>query len=210
MNSSDTLDPEAVSGSQHLAESDLAGFLDGDLHAAARARVEAHLDTCAPCQTDLASAIRLVDSFRTTAGAVVGTNVRRRWWYVAVGGAVAAGLASALLIRPWNPAAGNEATVRQPLLGDDRGQIEAISPLGSMSLSGGVVFCWRPTPGGFYRFVLIAEAGERLFTLETSDTVVTLPRSVPLSAGRSYFWRVDGIENGIVASTGSVRIAVVP
>lgn len=204
------LGPETVGGGEHLTESELAGLLDGDLAAHERARVEAHLDDCGSCQADLANAIRLVDSFRTAAGGATRTGGRRRWWYLAVGGAIAAGLASVLLVRPGGLAPPPESTVRQPLHGEDRGKIEPISPVGTISASGQAAFRWRPTSAGFYRFVLLAETGERLFSLETPDTVVTLPATITLSAGRGYFWRVDGIEAGIVSSTGSVRIAVEP
>ncbi len=211
MSEFEAFDPAPSPAVLHLTEADLAGFIDADLDPAAHARVEAHLDTCSACQAELAQAIRLVDSFRTTPDvAAVRTPKRRRWLVPAAVGALAAGLGVLALIRPNALDQVSKPLVRTPALGEDRGRIEPLSPMGTASASGAVVFRWRSAPSGFYRLVVLTEDGQRLFVRETADTVVALPPEIALSAGRAYFWRVDAIGNGIVGSTGAVRLLLFP
>jgi hypothetical protein len=209
---SEALDPAPSPGAHHLTEGDLAGFVDRHLDRAAHARVAAHLDTCSVCQSELARVIRLVDSFRTASEvpAPVRAPGPRRWLVPVVAGALAAGVGSLALIRSESRHQAPPALVRTPLLGEDRGHIEPLSPVGTAAASGTLVFRWQGAAPGFYRLVVLTEDGDRLFVRETSDTVVALPPDVALSAGRAYFWRVDAIGNGIVASTGAVRLLLFP
>ena len=39
-------------------------------------------------------------------------------------------------------------------------------------------------------------------------TSIVLPAEVTLTAGRTYFWRVDAHADGITASTGTMRLQV--
>ena len=43
---------------------------------------------------------------------------------------------------------------------------------------------------------------------ETSDTALALPDSVALAPGRAYFWRVDGIAEGLALSSGARQLRV--
>lgn len=50
-------------------------------------------------------------------------------------------------------------------------------------------FLWHSTGAGVtYHFMLLTEGGERVFDAETSDTTLTLPGSLDLSAGAHRWW----------------------
>jgi hypothetical protein len=57
---------------------------------------------------------------------------------------------------------------------------------------------------------LLAEDGEPLWTLDTSDTSVTIPASVLLQVGRTYFWRVDAVHDGVAATSGVIPFSIGP
>ena len=211
VNPADPSDPADTAG-PHLSEGDLAGYLDRDLEPAARALVEAHLDECPACQAELAGSIRLVDSFQRGAdqSSTAGASAPRRWLLPVIGGAMAAGLALVALNRPTPTNAGAERAVRRPAFGVDRARIEPVAPIGTVPGPAGLQFQWRSSPAGYYRFVILTDDGERLFATETADTSVSLPADVILAPGRIYYWRVDAVDNGIVASTGAVRLLLAP
>lgn len=211
MNPTDPWEP-TVSARHHLSEAELAGFLDRDLDPGARARVETHLDECPACQAELAGSIRLVDSFQSTVDrdGTVGAVTGRRWLLRIVGGAMAAGLALVALYRPTLPDHRGAPTVRRPTFGVDRARLDPVGPLGTVPGSIGLQFRWRTSPAGYYHFVILTDDGEPLFAKETADTAVALPAEVVLTPGHTYYWRVDAVDNGIVASTGAVRLQLTP
>jgi len=45
---------------------------------------------------------------------------------------------------------------------------------------------------------------------DVADTTLVLPADVALERGRSYFWRVDAMSAGIVASTRTRRFSTAP
>ena len=63
-------------------------------------------------------------------------------------------------------------------------------------------------PADFYRIALLTETGDPVWTADTGDTTIVLPDSVSLQPGHAYFWRVEGIGNGIAATTGVHRIQI--
>jgi hypothetical protein len=200
----------------HLSPSELAGYLDRELDSEAQQSVEAHLDICAACRDELAQVARLADGFRTSAP--VGTQPRvawsrrRLWGGLAVGGALAASLAL-LVLRAPPPSESAQPTppVRAPATGESLARIEVLLPSESLRAgSGPPAFTWHGVGADVYRFFLLSDDGELLWTGETPDTSLTLPRAVSLQAGESYWWRVDATTEGIVASTGARRLQVTP
>jgi hypothetical protein len=196
--------------SRHPSEADLAGFLDGDLAAAERRRVVSHLDECAACRRELVEMRQMVDSYsgaREAAAATAPPRGRRRGWRVGFATALAAaGIASLLLVRRPAVAPSDVNRVREaPMLGQAAGnaRIAVVSPPESATISPqGAKFTWRSTGADLYRFALLTETGEPVWSHETSDTTVSMPAAVEVRAGESYFWRVDAIADGISATTG--------
>ena len=78
------------------------------------------------------------------------------------------------------------------------------------AVSGPPGFTWRSVGADVYHFFLLSDNGELLWTGETPDTSLTLPRAVSLLPGEKYWWRVDATTEGIVASTGARRLQVSP
>jgi len=99
-----------------------------------------------------------------------------------------------------------------------RGQtspITLVAPVSSGERSGvsrDVVsrFIWRALPeADRYRLVVVDTAGNEVFAMETRDTVVTIPDTVRLEAGREYLWWVQASTRSgasITAVTQRVRI----
>ena len=201
----------ATDESGHLSDSALSALLDGDLDPADRRRVEAHLDACADCRRELIESRRAVDSYKPRANRMPPRSRTR----VAIGVALAAGLAAVILLLPRS---GSElvpppGTVRAPTAaggGEGRIQITVISPVGDAAdPAAKVVFTWRSTGADVYRLTLLTQSGQRLWLLETADTSAVAPPTKRLKPG-AYFWRVDAIAAGIAATTGARRLRVSP
>ncbi len=216
----------------HLTEREIAGFLDRDLVAAERRVVEEHLDRCAGCRRELAAVARLVDSPAGIAekgayGAGVAPAAesagegaagrafghRRRSWAAPVAALAAAAVAAILLIGPGSDPTPTAPVLRAPDRADVSGRpggIEVASPAERIEANGApVAFVWRPSGASdIYRFSLLAEGGEPIWSAETADTTVSLPAGVTLKPGRTYFWRVDAIADGVVLTTGARRLEV--
>jgi hypothetical protein len=196
----------------HLTEGQLAGYLDGDLNPDERLWIDAHLDDCPVCRAELAAVARLAESSRaeTPVAGSPGARVGRRWWPLLVGGALAAGLAAVMLFRPIDLGHGRQP-VRAPDFREGRARLEIVSPAPDSAVAASsLVFTWRGSVSDLYRVTVLSESGEPLWTVDTADTVAALPASVGLEPGRSYFWRVEGIADGVVASTGVHRLRIAP
>ena len=154
---------------------------------------------------------QMIDSYsgpREGSAATGASVARRRAWRVGLATTlVAAGVAGLLLVRrpadvePPDANRVREAPASGPAGGSAR--IAVVSPPESATVSPrGAAFTWRSTGADFYRFALLTESGEPVWTYETGDTTVSLPATVAVRAGASYFWRVDAIADGISATTG--------
>ena len=194
----------------HISESGLSGFLDNDLSPAERRQVEAHLDACAQCLSEMLEVRRVASLLKRSDG----RKSARYWPRVAIGGALAAGIAAVMLLpRTDRESVPLNSPVRaQPSTGGREGQvrIDVVSPLGDAAVaSSRVVFVWRATAADLYRLTMLTESGEPLWLLETSDTSAVVPADKRLKPG-VYFWRVDAIKDGIAATTGGHQLRVSP
>lgn len=200
----------------HLSPNELAGFLDGELDSEARRRVEAHLDTCVVCRGELADVARLADAFRSPAQGISkpheSRSRRRVWGGLALGGALAASLAMLLLLGPAGPKSPLPTQpVRAPTTGEGLARIDVLAvPEMVGGATDSLVFTWRSVGADVYRFALLSESGEPLWTRDTPDTSLSLPSTVVLTPGRAYWWRVDATAEGVVATTGARRLQVAP
>jgi Putative zinc-finger len=190
----------------HLRESELAAFLDGGLTNEERRRVEEHIDVCDVCRAELVDVGRAVQSRRAPGRA--GVPLTRRWWLPA---AVAAGIV-AVLLGPrlaTRPRPATEPRVTRVTDGEGSGRIEVVSPVDDATLPAAhVAFAWHAVSTDLYRFSLLSESGDSLWTTETEDTNVVVPRTIQLEPGQAYFWSVDAVANGIVAKTGAHRVQI--
>jgi hypothetical protein len=191
----------------HLTETELAAFLDGRVTPAERRRVEAHIDICDGCRREL------VDVGRAVVAPVVQLKATskpptRRWWIPA---AIAAGVV-ALLVAPraTTRPPPRDRGARAPHFTDERlARIAIISPPDDVTVSAHrIVFTWHAFAADVYQLSLLSESGDPIWEKEITDTIVALPASVKVTAGTGYFWRVDAIANGIVATTNAHRLQI--
>jgi hypothetical protein len=131
-----------------------------------------------------------------------------------VGLALAASVAGIVILRPSVPSTDVDSRTRDQRVGaaDERiRQLAAIAPAdGATQLAAHPTFVWASDSVDRYRFALLAEDGATIWSRELSDTALAIPADVTLDHGRSYFWRVDAMSAGIVASTRVRRFTVAP
>jgi len=212
-------DASGVNYSNHPPDSVLAAFLDGELTESERPHVEAHLEQCATCRRALADVVGVLDGpDEEDAKTIRPPRVRPRRRGVPsliIGAAFAASIAGLVVMRRSpEPDQATEGRTRNaaPRTQDERiPELAAVTPLnGSARVGERPMFAWRSGGVDRYNFRLLAEDGVPVWSGQTSDTTITLPASVRLEPGRSYFWRVDAMAAGIVASTRAQRFTVSP
>lgn len=193
---------------EHLSERELAAFLDGGATSPERRRVEAHIDICDVCRRELVDIGRAVErrGLRTR-GAIA--PLSRQWWIPA---AAAAGIVAILLVpRLATRPSAMDSQTRASRVADAEGQrrIDLISPADDVTVPAArIVFTWHGVAADVYRISLLTESGDPIWGKETTDTSVALPPTVSLTTGGAYFWRVDAVANGIVATTPAHRLQV--
>ncbi len=192
----------------HLRDSELAAFLDGGLSASERHRVEAHIDICDVCRAELVDIGRAV-ARRGKHGKAAAVPLSRRWWIPA---AAAAAIVAILVVpRLAIHAPGQDGQTRAARVVDGEGlrRIDVISPGDDVTVPASrMMFEWHAVSADVYRIFLLTESGDSIWTKETTDTMATLPATVSLSADRAYFWHVDAVAKGIVATTQVHRVHV--
>jgi anti-sigma factor RsiW len=207
---------------RHLTASELAGYVDHALDDEARGAAEEHLEQCRECRDEAMAIANVAHSYAANAPAHdtrtrhtrPSTNHRAGWRRVAIGlGAVAAGLSIGIVARqsssPNEPVAG----VRAPsaLSSESETAIAVAAPMdGATVPSHRAAFSWHRVAADTYRFTILTRSGELLWSRETPDTTVTLPATISLQPGLTYFWRVDAIADGIAATSGARQLLVRP
>ena len=201
---SETRDP-------HLSDDVLAAYLDRALGTAARATADAHLAGCASCRDELVALSALARS----------TSTPRRLLRVA--GPLAA-VAAGLLIVMLNPA---NPTTRSAASGDRMRETVGVGARRSPVLAavapreGEIIpsdsarstrFIWRQDArDAAYRLTLTDEGGSVRWSSDTGDTTVTLPDSVRLERGQTYYWYVDALGgDGGTRTSGPRSLRVAP
>jgi putative zinc finger protein len=197
--------PTEANGLAHLSDAELAGYLDHDLSADERRRVETHIDECAACRREIVALLPITHPGQSTASTIVYRP--RRWWIPAAAAAVVAALALPRLTRD---VAGPDLPQRARPVTEAGGRphLATVAPADDATVGGRIVFTWRSTSADFYRVDVLTTSGDPVWTTDTGDTTVTVPDSVVLQAGQSYFWRVEAIGNGISAASGVHRLQI--
>lgn len=199
--------------SEHLTPAHIAAYIDHGLAPGAADRVEQHLDACAECRAELHASACLADSWTNdTVSEEPRLRSQRQWMPVALGGVLAAAVG---LVIVTGPALLNRSqrsdSVRAPYFNEGRARIIVIAPASdSIVTRHGLAFTWHRSGASLYRLTILRESGDPLYTVETQDTSVILPDSVSLAPRTNYFWRVEGVGNGIVSTTGATRLQLRP
>ena len=182
-------------GEPHVDANDLAAYVNRQLDAAARTRVEAHLADCAACRADALAALRARPKARMS-------------WRVAAPALAAAAVAILVLPRlrqepaPVDLERGGSAPIAVTLAAPDTGATLAFAD---------VALAWRPAAlDADYRVTVTVEDGSVAFTGSTRDTVATVP-AASLRPATRYLWVVDAIlPDGAVRSSTSGSFAIRP
>jgi hypothetical protein len=171
---------------EHPSSEDVAAYLGDALAPEAGDAVEEHLAACRDCRQEVSAARRLLRTTRTRKPLV---------WSVPL--AAAAVLAILLVSRALGPKSLGDEPLRseQGSAGDAEATIGILTPAeGDTIGTGAVVFSWRAEPGApLYHLSLTDASGRAVWTGESSDSTLTLPVTVSLDRGRTYFWTVDAL-----------------
>lgn len=164
---------------QHLREDEIAAYVDGGVAADARAAIQAHLVACADCRAEVVEVSRIVRTLPHSRA------VPGRIWIPAVAAAALALVwAGPRALRELGVPEHREETVTMTVAP------RPLAPAGAIiSVQ---AFVWSSVPSADrYRARLFDAEGTVIWEHETGDTAATLPTSVPLRAGHSYYWRVE-------------------
>jgi predicted anti-sigma-YlaC factor YlaD len=164
---------------RHLDMDETAAYVDGGATAAERARMEAHLATCADCRAELADGSRIVRSAGTAR-----VRASRVWIPAAAAAVLALMWVAPRALRQQREPQHREAAVTmtvapRPLL-----------PVGLIDTAR--AFVWAAVPSAnSYRVRVFNAEGTLMWECETADTLAALPDTIELVAQRSYYWRVE-------------------
>jgi hypothetical protein len=207
---------------RHLTDSELAGFLDGDLAPAERTRVEAHLEACDQCRAEMVAVTRISRDIPEP-GTVPNTPARpsRPSWRLpaGIGGLAAAAAIAFLFLSPAGPSSSDMPA--PPGLSDrpaqERSGVEGVARIETHFPSAGASirrealrFSWADQGDASYRITLTAEDGARLWSTTLQDTTAVPPADLELEAGQIHFWYVDAIDVGVIGRTGARPFTIAP
>jgi hypothetical protein len=190
----------------HLSGEDLAAYLDGELEAAERSRIQSHLADCDSCREEVVELTALVHA-----------DTRHRRWTIAVPAAAVAAIAAVLLVSPLvqDGADAPGERVRGPELASEREavlEVRALAPALEATVDrDSLRFSWEGLePDATYRLTLTDQGGDPLWTHETSGTALLLPPDVELQPEGSYLWFVDALlADGRTATSGVLSFKTV-
>lgn len=171
----------------------VAALAEGALDATAREPALEHLLTCAQCRRRVAEVSSLLRDQAVAAESQavetwpIGSARGRRWFRVAGGLA-----AAAVLVTLVRSIAGPR--VREPVHREE--PVTLISAPILLQPTGDVArvdsLSWRSVPRATqYRLKLFTREGETVWDSVTDDTVATLPTTVHLVTGATYYWKVE-------------------
>ena len=213
---------------KHPSENVLAAYLDGGLTARERSETEAHLEGCEACRAALADTVGVLDAAMAEADAsdtndgarrrrsVTQRSRRNRVAWLVAGAALAASIAGIAVLRlPTSGSRDIESPARDTRPGASDERIQELPTVSPRNEEPGVAihptFIWARKEGAdHYNFRLLGEDGASVWSRDVPDTTLVLPADVTLERGRSYFWQVDAMSAGIVASTRTLRFTTAP
>lgn len=173
----------------HPDAATLAGYIDRRLADADRGAVAEHLIGCVSCRTSVADVSRVTRA----------ESARRR---ILAGSVTLVGAAAVLVLLalPRDAAVPPAGPVERASGPQAPPAMLVWGPAGGSH----AIFAWSPVaPGAQYRVSLTDASGEEVWAVSTPDTTATLPASVVLPPGGTYFWVVDALlPDGATASSG--------
>jgi hypothetical protein len=188
----------------HLTDEQVAGYVDRSLTDSERDKIEHHMAVCADCRLDVRAAAQLVRF-----------NSRKKLWYRGSWAFAAAGAFVVLVIAdPFSAGEQDDSVFRAPERPSEVGDhvISVAFPEQSAALArDSLRFIWHTADtDARYRFTLTNMLGEELWTVDTEDTTLVIPRDVPLEPAVAYVWYVDALLlDGRSITTGTRRFELI-
>jgi hypothetical protein len=157
---------------------EIAAYVDGVASADVRSRIDTHLTECLDCRDEIVDASRIAATMSRT------KRARTTIWIPA---AVAAALVF-ILVRP--------NFVRDPGMEHREAPVtttglpRALAPVGIMDSLPRLL--WTSVPNADrYQVRVFSADGSVLWEQATTDTVASLPSTIDIQAGRTYYWKVE-------------------
>ena len=208
---------DARSSGTHPSDGQLAAYLDGELEDGERARLEEHFDICAECRGVLARTNAVLAKPARSAAFVPSNGPMRRQSspsrsvVLSLATLAIAASVTMMILGRRDATSIDEDLVRTQPLGAGEGTPVLVTHQpanGAEVQRDGLRFIWGSAPAERFTFVLSDETAQPIFSTDIRDSMLILPDSVTLQAGRSYFWRVDAIGGGVEATTRAQRFSV--
>ena len=181
----------------HLSSGDVARFVEKLVSPDERAIIEAHLNECDHCRSDVVTIARLVRR---------GRGQRRNL--------VAAPLVAAAAVALWftwggSPAPADPNAFRDGTEGLQR--LIVVQPANDAAVrTDTLAFVWQSAgDGAQYVFKVTDAQGDSVLQLLVSDSSVAIERNELRGRGASFFWFVDAVlPDGSTATSGARRFSV--
>ena len=163
---------------RHPTDGELAAYLGRELRGPALREVEEHLAQCPVCREEVMDASEILGS---------GPRRRRRTLAPLVAAAAAMVLFFSL---PDGEYRAPTEPVHRDTPAETRSAPALLTPRGVTQ--GAETFMWGRIPGADrYRLTLFDADGAVLWRETTSDSLISLPDTLPLAPGKSYLWQVE-------------------
>jgi hypothetical protein len=170
----------------HTSSEELAAYLNGSVGVAGRDAIEAHLLECPECRRDVWLSRQILRRHRMRRRALTFGPV-----------AVAAAIAFVMIAQVRS----DDSTVDERLRNqgtagaDTATSIQIVTPRNDSTVEARTLaFVWRSEAGRpLYQLSLTDGSGKAIWSVETTDTTMSLPASVSLIPARTYFWTVDAL-----------------
>jgi putative zinc finger protein len=194
-------------------ENEIAGYIEGSLDSAGRARLECHLADCPRCVrlVGVVSSLRSVE-FESVPEILVArakrapTSWKQYWPPLAAAAAIVLAVAVLMQIGVERPIRDEQAT-RTTRGSPTQSDLHITAPAsGAILRTGDLTFRWSEVPGARYYIVRVVTASGELVTEQRVTTNEWLPGdSLALRPGHDYFVRVDAYP-AVGPSSSSVHV----
>jgi hypothetical protein len=184
----------------HVNDEDLAAFVDGELDAEARRRIEVHLVGCDDCRAIVAAAGR----FEVPPA----PQAQRKILWLGGGLAAAAALVLTVVSQPKRTEPVSRTRDVEVVGPSGLGFARQAPPDDAVVRPDTLAFSWTPVGDeATYRLTISTAAGAIVWSERTTDTSLALPPSVAgrLEAGRDYYWQVEAVLPDLRSATTGPR-----
>ena len=181
-----------MSPEDDISPEEMAGYIDGRLSGEERATVEARLARSPDLRAELVEATRISASAEAV-------RPRRSSAWKATGillFAAAAVIAVIVVPKGNRNLRRSAAPAERRIEAEDGGRVSLLTPIDAGTLpSASANFIWRSEGDASYRITVADATGGTVWTALTKDTMATVPPTVQLRPGKTYYWYVDALRS---------------